>query len=240
MSDGNGSSRRRTLLTHWAPLAVTLTVATVGVAAWAWYQRSEDDEDDHDGLDYGSGPGAADAPTSRSAPGAPGAAGGDDAGPSWGARVAERLRRTPSPQQVLGSAGKTVAAGVAAFGTALSSIREEDKAAFADHETWSEEADKLDRGGSAGIEGRERRGVAVVVSADLSGGEEGEEGLHAVSEPFPRARFNWGGGWSTRRVSLMSAGTEHPVAYPQERGLFDDEAVYPHLRAWSEGGRPGR
>lgn len=176
MSDGNGTSRRRTLLTHWAPLAVTLAVATAGVAAWAWYQRTEDDEDDHDGLDYGGGPDT----TSRSGPGAP-APGPDDAPPSWGARVAERLRRTPSPQQVLGSAGKTVAAGVAAFGTALTSIREEDKAAFADHETWSEEADKLDRGGSAGVDGRERRAVAVVVSADTSVEEEGEEGLHAVS-----------------------------------------------------------
>ena len=206
MSDGNGSSRRRNLLTHWAPLAVTLAVATAGVAAWAWYQRTEDDEDDHDGLDYGGGP--ADT-TSRSGPGAPGAAAGGDDAPSWGARVAERLRRTPSPQQVLGSAGKTVAAGVAAFGTALSSIREEDKAAFADHETWSEEADKLDRGGSAGLEGWERRGVAVVVSADIVE-EEGEEGLHAVSiVTFLRFYLvflhdmAWHGGWNQEDVANM-------------------------------------
>ena len=55
------------------------------------------------------------------------------------------LRRTPSPHQLLGNAGKTVAAGVAAagaaVGSALASIREDDKNAYADHETWSEEAD---------------------------------------------------------------------------------------------------
>ena len=55
------------------------------------------------------------------------------------------LRRTPSPQQFFDSAGKTVAAGMAAagaaVGSALAAIREEDKGAYADHETWSEEAD---------------------------------------------------------------------------------------------------
>lgn len=173
MSDPNGSSRRRTVLTHWVPLAITLAVATAGVAAWAW-NRKDDDEDEHDGLDYG----APAPPTSRGAPDEGPAAGE----PSWSTRVTERLRRTPSPQQVLGTAGKTVAAGVAAVGTALSSIREEDKAAFKDHETWSEEADKQERA-SAGS-GRERRSVAVVVSADMALGE-GEDFEHAVSSLLP-------------------------------------------------------
>src|SRR5690606_27759470 len=87
-------------------------------------------------------------------------------------------------------------------------IREEDKAAFADHETWSEEADKLDRGGSAGLEGRERRRVAVVVSADIVE-EEGEEGLHAVSIVL-FLRFylvllhdmGWRGGWKQEVANL--------------------------------------
>lgn len=189
MSDPNGSSRRRTVLTHWVPLAVTLAVATAGVAAWAWSQRKDDDEDEHDGLDYGA-PGPSNASRGvggpdSSAPGGGGLqAGENEGGASWSTRVAERLRRTPSPQQVLGTASKTVAAGVAAVGTALSSIREEDKAAFADHETWSEEAEKQDRAVSVGSEGsrRGRRSVAVVVSADTGVGDvEGEGFEHAVS-----------------------------------------------------------
>lgn len=186
MSDSNGSSRRRTVLTHWVPLAVTLAVATAGVAAWAWTQRKDDDEDEHDGLDYGApGPSTASrGGPDGSAPGEGPPAGENEGGPSWSTRVAERLRRTPSPQQVLGTASKTVAAGVAAVGTALSSIREEDKAAFADHETWSEEAEKQDRAVSVGSEGsrRERRSVAVIVSADTGAGDaEGEGFEHAVS-----------------------------------------------------------
>ena len=184
MGDTNGSSRRRTVLTHWVPLAVTLAVATAGVAAWAWSQRRDDDDDEHEGLDYGGAPAPNNTSSSRGAPDAgTAAAGGGAAGePSWSTRVAERLRRTPSPQQVLGTAGKTVAAGVAAVGTALSSIREEDKAAFADHETWSEEAEKLERG-SVGS-GRGRRSVAIVVSADIGGDGDGEGFEHAVSFPF--------------------------------------------------------
>ncbi|RMJ11079.1 hypothetical protein CDV36_009291 [Fusarium kuroshium] len=53
MSPDHGSSRRRGVWSHWVPLAVTLTVATVGVAAWVWSQRKDEDEDEHlAGLDY--------------------------------------------------------------------------------------------------------------------------------------------------------------------------------------------
>ncbi len=42
-------------------------------------------------------------------------------GPGWREKMSGALRRTPSPQQLFGSAGKTVAAGVAAAGAAVGS-----------------------------------------------------------------------------------------------------------------------
>ncbi|KAG7151385.1 hypothetical protein HYQ46_012838 [Verticillium longisporum] len=52
----DNSSRRRGVWSHWVPLAVTVTVATVGVATWVWSQRKDDnqvsEQDDHVGLDY--------------------------------------------------------------------------------------------------------------------------------------------------------------------------------------------
>lgn len=209
--DNNGSSRNRGLVTHWVPLAITVAIATAGVAAWAWSQRQKDDDDeDHEGLDYGEphqagrgggrgGSGAAGGPShgegsySRDLKTGvvPTAAAADEhadpAAPSWSARIGGALRRTPSPQQVFGTASKTVAAGVAAagaaVGTALSAIREEDKTAYADHETWSEEADaKEERGSRSKGSSKKRRTVAVVVSADSSVDEFGEDDFeHAVS-----------------------------------------------------------
>ncbi|PHH79619.1 hypothetical protein CDD80_4224 [Ophiocordyceps camponoti-rufipedis] len=174
------ASSRRNVWTHWVPLAITLSVATVGVAAWVWSQRREDDGDlDDPGLDYdnadyyGDNPpyGASTrhvAPARRDehetpVPVVPGA------GSGWGARVSDALRRTPSPQQLFDSTGKTVAAGVAAAGAvvgkALASIREEDKP-YSDN-PWSEEADaKKDRGPPAASWNKKRKAVAIVVSAD--------------------------------------------------------------------------
>jgi len=205
--DNNGSSRRRSgLLTHWVPLAITVAVATAGVAAWAWSQRqTDDDEDEHDGLDYGgvdNNQGRGGRPPSGPDPsyGGGGASSRDmktgvvDESadpPTWSSRIGGALRRTPSPQQMFGSASKTVVAGVAAagaaVGTALSAIREEDKTAYADHETWSEEADaKQERAATAGAAGKEggkkRRTVAVVVSADSHVEDLGDDDFeHAVS-----------------------------------------------------------
>lgn len=194
------SSRRRGVWNHWVPLAVTVTVATVGVAAWIWSQRGDDDQDettqpvadqdlDYDNADYGDNP-AYGASRGGAQPRSGDAADGstqpavDSASSGWAA-----LRRTPSPQQFFDSAKRTVAAGVTAVGSALAAIREEDKTAYADHETWSEEADaKKDRAVAAPSQSKEankrRKKVAIVVSADnrldLDAGGFHE---HAVSNP---------------------------------------------------------
>ncbi|TLS25050.1 hypothetical protein PpBr36_06963 [Pyricularia pennisetigena] len=209
MSDQRGSSRRHGVWTHWVPLVLTVTVATVGIAAWAWSQRSDDDDEvpsrpnngggnntassyaqhqqgdqhlDYENADYGDNPpyGAA----NRSLDVKTGADAHSEGVSGWGTRMSGALRRTPSPQQFLDSAGKTVAAGVAAagaaVGSALAAIREEDKNAYADHETWSEEADakKKDKGSSSKHGSKKRKTVAIVVSADMRMDEVDEDGFH--------------------------------------------------------------
>lgn len=216
MSDQRGSSRRHGVWTHWVPLVLTVTVATVGIAAWAWSQRSDDDDEvsnrpnngggnnnpssypqkhqqgdqhlDYENADYGDNPpyGAANRSVDVKADGHSEGVGG------WGTRMSGALRRTPSPQQFLDSAGKTVAAGVAAagaaVGSALAAIREEDKNAYADHETWSEEADakKKDKGSSSKHGSKKRKTVAIVVSADMHMDDIDEDDFHehAVSSLY--------------------------------------------------------
>lgn len=215
--DNRGSSRRRHgVWSHWVPLAVTVTVATVGVATWVWSQRSNDDDEeeatarhlDYENADYGDNPhygatgdasSAARAPPSFRSDLRPEEVGygttqvADTSGSTWGARMSGALRRTPSPQSLIDRAGKTVAAGVAAAGTAvgsaLAAIKEEDKTAFADHETWSEEADSkkekspLPQGRDSS--GKRRKNVAIVVSADTQLNPLDEDGYleHAVWSP---------------------------------------------------------
>jgi hypothetical protein len=107
-------------------------------------------------------------------------------------RMSGALRRAPSPQQILDSTSRTVAAGVAAagavVGSALSSIREEDRNAYKDHKTWEEEAEarkaEARKAGSGVVvadsstqsqkkpvsqETGRRKTVAVVISADADG-----------------------------------------------------------------------
>lgn len=161
-------SRRRGPWGHWVPLVLTVAVATAGVAVWAWSQRSNEEEEeeehtagdlDYENADYGDNPAyGASGPTNYGTAADPSssarAAGGTTYGVTeareeanlnagWG--MSGALRRTPSPQQFLTNAGKTLAAGAgavgAAMGSALAAIREEDKTAYADHETWSQEAE---------------------------------------------------------------------------------------------------
>ncbi|KAI1106389.1 hypothetical protein F4804DRAFT_301114 [Jackrogersella minutella] len=213
-------SRRRGVWGHWVPLVVTLTVATVGVAAWAWSQRTNEHEEeendpepadlDYENADYGENPpyGASGRTSLPPGDGANSSFRADDisygvgevhpeasgVNAGWGSQVSGALRRTPSPQQFLSNAGKTVAAGMAgvgaAVGSALASIREGDKNAYADHETWSEEAEARKENtppSQPRDPGRRRKTIAIVVSADTNMDEFDGEGLHAsILSHIPR------------------------------------------------------
>ncbi|KAK3683892.1 hypothetical protein B0T22DRAFT_469113 [Podospora appendiculata] len=220
--DSRGSSRRRGVWSHWVPLLLTVTVATAGVAAWVWSQRKDEDHPeagteaevaeqglDYENADYGDNPayGASRAnnPDGSKPPSyaggelRPGEAGygttqtrEESSASGWGAQMSGALRRTPSPQQFLDSARKTVVAGVSAagvaMGSALAAIREEDKTAYADHETWSEEADaKTEKVAPpsqsrdvavAKDAGKRRKKVVIVVSADTQLDDVDSDGFH--------------------------------------------------------------
>lgn len=180
--DNHGSSRsRRGVWSHWVPLAITLTVATAGLAAWVWSQRKESAEDhaepepdlDYEHADYGENPayGASAErrgmapPEQRDGNYAVGAEMGEGTS-GWGTRMTSAF--SSNPQTFLDSTGKTVAAGVAAAGAAvgkaLASIREEDKP---EPETnpWSESKDVRREKGPAPAQ-KKRKTVAIVISAD--------------------------------------------------------------------------
>ena len=208
--DHRGSSRRRGVWSHWVPLALTVAVASAGVAAWVWSQRKDEHEDaeteaayqdlDYDNADYGDNAAYGTAgPPPRSGPGAPPSYTGIEtrdlsgAGPvkdssGWGAQMTGALRRTPSPQQFLDTAKKTVAAGVtaagAAVGSALAAIREEDKTAYADHETWSEEVESrkekavVAQSKDAKDANKRRKKVAIVLTADNHVDDTDSDGFH--------------------------------------------------------------
>ncbi|MCJ1283052.1 hypothetical protein MMC26_002379 [Xylographa opegraphella] len=141
---GYGASTHRSTLGYWVPLVLTVTVATIGLAAWIWKERSDDDDHNENRKRPGGPPPA----LGNVGNGQPAYARGSDNQPqddaTMMARMSGALRRTPSPQQIFDSASRHVVAGVAAAGAAvggaLSSIREEDKRDFEDHTRWSEEA----------------------------------------------------------------------------------------------------
>jgi hypothetical protein len=180
---------------HWIPLVLTVTVATIGLAAWIWSERHEDEEE-YDGPDRPPGQGAqSNIPPPGYGDLRSGETGyGTTAPPpeessSYMARMSGALKRTPSPQQFFDGASRTVVAGVAAagavVGNALSSIKEEDKHAYKDHKTWSEEAELRKAGTSTGATASgskpqsqrapappgsdKRKTIAVVISADADG-----------------------------------------------------------------------
>lgn len=162
------------------PLAVTLTVATAGLAAWVWSQRKETIEDhtaepdpglDYENADYGENPAyGASAERRRLAPPPDQgrqrdqsyATGSETAEGGWGSRVSSAFTSNP---------GKTVAAGVAAAGAAvgkaLASIREEDKPEH-DSTPWPEEREIRREKGPAPPQSvnKKRKTVAIVISAD--------------------------------------------------------------------------
>lgn len=216
---------RRGGLSYWIPLALTVTVATVGIAAWIWSERQDDEDDEPRPYPPGSAPGPSYTrnPDGSVRTGPPsyadvrpgevayGTTQRQDESQGYMARMSGALRRTPSPQQFMEGASRSVVAGVAAagavVGNALSSIREEDKNAYTDHKTWSEEAESrlpgVIPGPPSGIEIRSvseaevaatprvpvanvrRKTIAIVVSADTNDdGQMDEDDVfveHAVS-----------------------------------------------------------
>ncbi|KAI9732489.1 MAG: hypothetical protein M1818_007527 [Claussenomyces sp. TS43310] len=205
----NIAGPRRNGLGHWIPLALTVTAAVVGIAAWVWSERSDDDDEEEEENEVPRKP-SNDSVYTRP-PNYKGLRDGEAAygtvrsteEPSYLTRMSGALRRTPSPQQVIDGASRTIGAGVAAagaaVGNALSSIREEDKNAYRDHKTWSEEVDSrvsggvsrsaAEQGSSAAVSrarrgsgpqgGSRRKTVAVVVSADTSfDGTDNDEDYH--------------------------------------------------------------
>lgn len=142
----SSSRNNRSALGFYVPLILTVTVATAGLAAWVWSAREDGrDYSSDDDLSYGE-----DSAQERRHGRAP--MGRDFTGLSTGVthegddgtllgRAQGVIRRTPSPQQLFDTVSKKTAAGWAAAGAALASIREEDKdEAFGDHSRWSEEA----------------------------------------------------------------------------------------------------
>jgi hypothetical protein len=219
---GRRSASNRGTFTYWIPLAFTVTVATFGIAAWIWSERSdEDDRDPPPGDQVRPDQGRNKDGSFRTGPPSyagdlrPGEAGygvtqaRPEESQSYMARMSGALRRTPSPQQFLDGASRSVVAGVAAagaaVGSALSSIREEDKNAYKDHKTWSEEAESRPSAAIPGgpielrsasepgvaasqrvpISNEKRKAVAIVVSADTSLDLDQDEGAfheHAVRQ----------------------------------------------------------
>jgi hypothetical protein len=143
---GYGASSRRSTLGYWLPLAMTVTVATIGLAAWIWSERRDDEDETEDEKPTSSAPPAGYAsmsgglPPGPPPPGPMGPGGMEGSqmlppGPGYegGARstgvethtqddgtlmskMSGALKRTPSPQQSYDWASKKVAAGVAAAG----------------------------------------------------------------------------------------------------------------------------
>ena len=195
------ASTRRSAFGYWIPLALTVTVATVGLVAWIWSERKDgDDEEDYKRTGEGRPQGYRDVGPG----GVPYAPEGqsihmeDD---SMISRMSGALRRTPSPQQILDGASRRVAAGVAAAGAAvggaLSSIREEDKRDYEDHARWSDEADS--RGGKPSQQ-----------TLDPQAGQNSSSNRQAPSGMRP--------GGKTRTVAVVvSAETDH---------THDDNASY--------------
>ncbi|CAL3966628.1 unnamed protein product [Diplocarpon coronariae] len=216
-------SSQRGAFTYWLPLAFTVTAATIGIAAWIWSERHDDDDDDdeyprrpprendsvyerpdnRDGSIRTGPPPYADVGPGEVAYGTAPAPRSED-NQSYMARMSGALRRTPSPQQVFDSASRSVFGGIgavgAAVGSALGSIREEDRSAYVDHKTWSEEAAARALNEAQGpinlrtadnntpgvapsqrvaVRNGKKKTVAIVVSAEAHSGDfEEDEGAH--------------------------------------------------------------
>lgn len=224
-----GPSSRRTAWGYWVPLAVTVTVATVGLVAWVWSERKDDEEDEkpsrppptgHGNIPppsgYGPPPGF-DGPPPEESLHTPGSPSREVEEKSIVARMSGALRRTPSPQQIFDSASRRVVAGVnaagAAVGGALSSIREEDKGGYEDHSRWSEEADSQN-GTAPPRKGPELR--------DL----ESTSTVRPVAQPRPKTG-------SKRKTVAIVISAETDYEHSEDAGYHQEHAVRLSSTAYS-------
>ena len=177
---------RRSALGYWVPLAVTVTIATAGLAAWVWSERKDDSSSDEDDDDLSYGEDRETSRKSRQPKHGNIEVAQDDEG--LVARMSGAIRRTPSPQQLIDGASRRVTATVAAAGAmvggALTSIREENQGNdhFGDHSRWSEEAEikgKLDEqtGGSASVV----KEHGLTFNASMHGTEMSSDGIQMRS-----------------------------------------------------------
>jgi hypothetical protein len=241
----NNSGRRNTL-GYWVPLTLTVVVATAGLAAWVWSAR-EDHEDVSSDDDLSYGEDSSREKAHGKASGGPG--GSRDAMTTGVVREDEQdilsraqgiIRRTPSPQQLFDTVSKKTAAGWAAAGAALASIREEDKDDYGDHNRWSEEAairrnveaqssqsaaavDTQTRSFAASVKnppaGGKRRTVVLVVSAEsLMDHHDDDSSYRSEDAVSTRVTF----------VEARLTSTDHPLAPPRHR-LQPHQALRPHL-----------
>ncbi|KAK5014985.1 hypothetical protein BJ546DRAFT_1058514 [Cryomyces antarcticus] len=230
----------RSALGYWVPLILTVTVATVGLAAWVWSERQENEEYER----HPSSPSSSDderrdpdsrSPQSRRSAGrdsttyqSPPGHHSDSYGPKADAehadddsslltRMSGAIRRTPSPQQLFDGASRKVAAGVAAAGAvvggALSSIREEDRDGFGEHEVWSEEADV-------------RRAEVLNTERDIDAGAAGRVTAGAVGRSQDALRGKGGSGSGSgslrRKTVAIVVSAESDAGSLQD----DEEATY--------------
>lgn len=157
-------------------------------------------------------------------PGESGSSGG------WGSQVSGALRRTSSPQQFLTNAGKTMAAGMAgvgaAVGSALAAIREDDRTAYADHETWSEEAEARKEKTSvpqAKESNKRRKTVTIVVSADTNMDDFDADGFHEHAVCTCLILNNY------LVHVLANQFTVYPLSHTSKHRFFKDQTFHPNI-----------
>ncbi|CAD0081765.1 unnamed protein product [Aureobasidium vineae] len=170
----------RSALGYWLPLAVTVTIATAGLAAWIWSERQQDnDDDDNDNheddkydhpLDYPDDIPQAQDQLSES----------QDRG-----FLARMTGRTPSPQQFFDSAGQRIRSAVGLSGSNTAGRQQESAdPAFSDNEHWNEEAEtkRSQRPTSSHPAiNKPKRSVVVVLNGEDQGFESTHYTEHAVS-----------------------------------------------------------
>ncbi|KIY02115.1 uncharacterized protein Z520_02253 [Fonsecaea multimorphosa CBS 102226] len=96
-SGGYGYSGSRSTFGYWVPLVLTVTAATIGVAAWVWGERKDDEESSEDEQYQGGPPPPGYASMSGALPPGPPMAAGFQGGPPPPGGAP--MPMTPGPQQ---------------------------------------------------------------------------------------------------------------------------------------------